>query len=228
MSSSNFYQTEIINQFETIISDEPEIAVTDERDWREYIDNYDPKLVKLFEVEGNYTNSGNRELLVFYQKKNTMMIEGEKRDFIDLIYCFILDSINEKVLLIHKIPEYQTTPPFLGEINIDKDPMEELGRDVTWLGHRIGCIGDFNQNGKEELYLFSAYAIGIDPYFYEFNDTEFVRITDNHYGFARIIGIDKDNKILHFGRTSKARSLGNFSLIWNVENQRYELLTEEP
>ena len=224
-SDNTFSQSEIITPTETIVLADSTTAVIDERGYREYIEDYDPKLVKIFEVEGNYTNSRNRELLVFYQKRSLMFIEGEKRDSIEMVYCFVLDSVNEKVQMVFKIPVFETAPPFTGENNIDKDPMEELGRDVIWLDHRIGCIGDFNENGKEELYLISSFAIGVDPYFYEFNGTEFVEITDRHYGFARIKGVDKENKIISFKRTSKAS--GDFSLKWNEEKQIYEFLEDD-
>ena len=214
---------DIIIPNNTIAFDKSETIVTDERSFREYIDNYDSNLVWLFEVEGNFTNSGNREILVFYQKKNTTFLAGEKRDSIDLVCCFVIDPIGEKVERSHEIPNYGTPPFFTGERNIDTDPMEELGRDVIWLDRRIGCIGDFNENGKEELYFFEAYAIGIDPYIYEFNDNVFIEITDRHYSFARISGVDKENKIIHFNSTS--RSSGEFSLIWSTDNKRYEWLS---
>ena len=215
---------EIIEPSEIIIPDDSVITIIDERGYRVYIDEYDPKLVKVFEVEGNFTGSGNKELLVFYQKKNLMYIEGEKRNSIEVLYCFVLDSANDKVQKVFKIPSFQAIPVY-GENNIDKDPMEELGRDIIWLGHRIGCISDFNENGKEELYLFSSFAIGVDPYFYEFNGTEFIEITDRHYDFARIKGVDKENKIISFKRTSKAS--GDFSLKWNEEKQIYEFLADD-
>ena len=220
---TNIPQTDAVVLTEELLSDVRE-TTTDNRNYRQYIDEYDPKIVFLFEVEGNFTNSGNRELLVFYQRKSTLFVEGEKRDVIGLAYCFVLDPTNEKVERVYNIPKYLSMP-FLDntENDIDEDPMEELGREIIWLGKRIGCVGDFNENGKEEMYLFASYGLTIDPCFYEFNGIEFVEITDRYYPFARITGIDKERKIIHFDSTS--RSNGDFSLIWNEITQMYEWLS---
>jgi len=201
-------------------------VINDERGYFEYIDEYDPSSVMLFWVEGNFINSGNRELFVFYQRKSTLFVEGEKRDRIGLAYCFILDPNNEKVEKVYNVPRYFSMP-FLDntENDIDKDPMEELGRDIVWLNKRIGSIGDFNGNGKEELYLFSSHGLTIDPYFFEYDGSDFTEITDVHYQFARIFSVDSKKKIIHFTRTSRA--VGDFSLIWNKETQKYELLGDE-
>ena len=203
--------------------------VTDGRDYHEYSENFNSRLVKHFDVEGNFTNSGNREFVAFYQIKNGIWREGEKYDEIDYAYCFVLDKTNEKVQKTYEFsPRYFTIPFYsFTENDIDEDPMEELGRDVTWLGKRIGCIGDFNENGKEELYLFCSFGLGIDPFFYEFNGIEFVEITDDnrYFTFCRVAGVDKENKIIHFERTSRATR--NFSAIWNAETQRYEVIKDE-
>lgn len=185
--------------------------VTDNRNYREYIDNYDPKLLLLFEVEGNFTNSGNKEILAFYQGRSLT-----KYNAIELVYCFVLDYIGEKVQSIYKIPEYGSLQFNLGEI----PSVEEFGRDVIWLDARIGYLSDFNNNGKEELFIYSIYGGGVDFYIYEFNGNEFIEIADPYYALYYITSVDKENKIIKFGPAPRGPYY--FSLIWNEKNQRYE------
>ena len=96
VSNGSFFESEITISNNTTILAENETTITVDRNYQEYINDYDSKAVKLFEIEGNFTNSGNRELIVFYQRKSTLFVEGEKRDDISFMYCFILDQKNEK------------------------------------------------------------------------------------------------------------------------------------
>jgi len=198
------------------------IGQTDDKDYREYIDNYDSNLVWLFEVEGNFTNSGNREIIGFYQWSRATDVNY---DAINRAYCFVLDSENKKVQSVYEIAGYGTLS-FSNINNIDKDPMEKLGRDVIWLGHRIGCIGDFNENGKEELYFFMISGWGIMTAFNEFNGNEFSVITkgydecDNYYDSCRVVDVDKEHKLIKFKRIEFTKDL-MFSIIWSEDIQRY-------
>ena len=179
--------------------------------YRDFIDNYDTNLlVKIFEIEGNFTNSGNKELLVFYQSKR------KGYNFIDRAICFVLDSVNEKVQNVYEIPDYwslQFTPGALL-------PMENLGRNIIWLDAIIGYIGDFNENGKEELYLYRRSGMGDDLYIFEFDGREFVNITDREYELTYyIVEAYEENKIIKllniYGRNEHF-------IKWNDITQRYE------
>jgi hypothetical protein len=200
------------------------------KNYRYYIDEYDTISVKLFEIDGNFTNSGNREILAFYQRKLSREFNGNKYDNIQSVYCFVLDSSGEKLQSIYRIeyytPSTNENESVLLTINEkDADSIEELGRDVIWLGWRIGCIGDFNGNGKEELYLFSDYDAARYPKFYEFNGTEFISILEcdtNMWDVYSITGVDAVNKMIKFRNTYYwDGSWKDLTYIWDEEKQMY-------
>jgi len=178
--------------------------------YRDYIDNFDTNLIKIFEIEGNFTNSGNKEFLVFYLSKRVGYFA------IDSVVCFVLCSEKETVQSAYKIPNYRSLPFTPGALL----PMEKLGRNIIWLDAIIGYIGDFNQNGKEEIYLYRGSGMGDDLYIFEFDGSEFVNITDRKYELTYyIIDADEENKII------KLLNIYGYSehyIKWNNITQRYE------
>jgi len=183
----------------------------DNINYRDYIDNYDTNLlVKIFEIEGNFTNSGNKELLVFYQSKR------EGYNVIDRAVCFVLDSMGEKVQSVYWIPDYWTLSFNPGELL----SMEKLGRSVIWLDAIIGYIGDFNQNGIEEIFLYRGSGMGNSLFIFEFNGSEFIEITEKEYRLTYyIVDADEENKII------KLLNIYGYSehyIKWNNITQRYE------
>jgi len=199
-----------------------EITETSSINYRDYIDNYNPKLLKLFEIEGNFTDSGNREILVFFRERDRGMVLTPKIDF---AYCFVFDTTNETIQNVYDIHDYWTLLPSWDYIK--EDSLNELGRAVIWRDKRIGYIGDFNENGKEELYFFRVSGITMNTVFYEFDGNEFVQITDREfdYMYHHIIDIDKEDKLIKFGKPWLSSDV-SFPIIWNNESQKYEILGE--
>jgi hypothetical protein len=213
-------------QYQAVVPPETDNGEMANKNYREYIDNYDPDGLMAFEIEGNFTASGNREILTFYQSKRMMRLGNNP---IYYLYCFVLDFSGEKVQEVYEIP-YLTNPYLPNAEGLDADLMEKLGRDIIWLGRRIGCIGDFNENGKEEIYLFQNYNDTLIPDFSEFNGTQFVRILEcntSMYEIYTITDIDVGNKIIRFRDTYYFNgSWEDFTYVWSREEQKYVLLED--
>jgi len=180
-----------------------------------------------FQIEGNFTGSGNREIIAFYKFKG--------RDSINAAFCFVCDSSGEKTKNVYYI--YYITIEF-SEMN-DKDTglveITDLGRAITYKERIIGRVSDFNGNGKEELYLYARSGRNIEPAFFEFNGTEFREIiTLGSPDAAPIISIDPQKKIITLNRRSYLDDNKGVDLIertnsyiWDDAIHQYEELTSE-
>ncbi|MDR3174247.1 MAG: hypothetical protein LBU19_08360 [Treponema sp.] len=104
-------------------------------------------------------------------------MEGVKHNSINRVMCFIYDTSNKTIEKVLRVKGYGTAD-FDSYFNLDDAPMESLGREIFWLNRRLGYVGDFNGNGKEELYFYEASGRGFYPAFYEFDGEEFRRILD--------------------------------------------------
>jgi len=190
---------------------------------KEKIENYDEGLVLLFQEEGNYTNSGNKEILAFYQEKKTLTIGGYSRHGVDIVYCFICNELKQTIL--EKIElDYGSGQIFL-KTDPDSMTMDTLGRKILWLGKTFGYIGDFNNNGKDELYFFESSSLGTYPRFYEYDGNDFKRIFtfDNYYSldFDNIdLVADKENRTLTFKNKKGVRPI-NVSYMWDPDENFY-------
>ena len=181
---------------------------------QEQIKNYDDKYILLFQEEGNFTNSGNTETLAFYQSKSTYL-NKEMVKVISKVYCFIYNE--NKIIKVFEINYSTMEFEHLYEI-----PMDVLGREIRWNGNRYGYIGDFNENGKEEIYLYRASGIGDVPKFYEFQKDSFKQILDTGISiYINLVYIDTEKKILTFKDISGIEP-EIISFIWNKDDQIYE------
>jgi hypothetical protein len=189
---------------------------------QEQIENYDDELFFLFQEEGNFTNSGNTEILAFYQSKSLRLNKEVRLKSIDKVYCFICDETNQIIKAI-KVKGYVT----LENEHLYKIPMDILGREIrwrdNWLDNLFGYIGDFNENGKEELYFYESLGMGIYPAFYEFQEDSFKRILDYDYYSVHLdlVKVDTEKKELIFEGKGGGKP-ENISFIWNKDNQIYE------
>jgi hypothetical protein len=144
-----------------------------------------------FLVEGNFTTSGNKEIIGFYENL------GNINPRLGAALCFVGDSSGENIENIYPI-DWLGIDLINEEFETKRSLTEDLGRYIIWRDQKIGCIGDFNENGKEELYLYLSSGIGISLRIFEFDETGFVEIlnigltTDEAY----ITGVNPVEKII--------------------------------
>ena len=193
---------------------------------QEQIENYDDKYIFWFQEEGNFTNSGYKEILAFYQYKSTYYNKQITGWDLNQLYCFLIDESSQKIVKVIPVKDYRTSEP---EHDLDIMPMDTLGREVRWLNQRIGFIGDFNDNGVEELYFYEIYSLGLYPRFFEFQDDDFKDIFqfrsytfDIYYNCMELVNVDTERKILTFEGEGREGKQGRASFIWNKEKQIYE------
>jgi len=178
-----------------------------------------------FQIEGNFTGSGNREIIAFYKNKF---------NDINSAFCFVCDSSGEEIANVYYI-EY-------GTIEFDREHefdtgltwTPNLGRAITYRNRIIGRVSDFNGNGKEELYMYSLSGMNIGPYFLEFNGKEFVDIINiGTNASSPIISIDPIEKVItlriknYFDGPYVDMSEDVTSFIWDDTTHQYEELTSE-
>jgi hypothetical protein len=174
-------------------------------------------------AEGNFTNSGKREIIAFYQSKMDEYIEGKPHYVLSTVYCFILDDIENAILEKYEF-DFFVTGPFSNDHNLLSMPLEALGRDIMWRGYSIGKISDFNGNGREELYLYILGGRGFFPAFFEFNpeSNKFIQLLEPELSGVQvdIIKIETEKKQFDF-RVGDQGNIWHSSYIWNEEQQKY-------
>ena len=189
-------------------------------------DLYPAKRRLLFQIEGNFTGSGNREIIGFYQRQDYR----SSRSAIHDVYCFVCDAGGEKIASVYPI-EYLTA-----EIDETKGKetglTEVLGISIIWREWKIGYVGDFNGNGKEELYLYRRSGMGEGPLFFEFDGTEFIGILDIATTSITITGIDPEEKTFTIEanfRTDDGEGVWEKRVYaWDNDTGRYEIIYSEP
>jgi len=176
-----------------------------------------------FQIEGNFTGSGNREIVAFYGGGSSLSVA----------FCFVFDTSEEKVEEIYNV-NWWGTLDYSYQIEAGPGLTEDLGRYIVWKGDRkIGCVGDFNGNGKDELYLYSISGMNRQPYFFEFDETEFVQLLDIGTTNAFIDSVDKEKRIINIRKVGENDCMPSYtvitrsSYIWDNDTRRYVVLTEE-
>jgi hypothetical protein len=117
--------------------------------------------------------------------------------------------------------------------------IEALGKYIIWRNQKIGCVSDFNENGKEELYLYASSGLVSRPQFFEFDGTGFAELLDIGVVDVYFTGINPIEKIIDiridipinegikWDFSTVSRIIENNSYIWDTATQRYKLLTGE-
>jgi hypothetical protein len=171
---------------------------------REAIKNYTfPRTIRVdqglfaFQIEGNFTGSGNREIIAFYRNKYSDYNYGFSAS-IDAAFCFVCDSAGEEIENVYYV-KYETLDFDRGdEFETGLTWTTNLGRAITYKNRIIGRVSDFNGNGREELYMYSVSGMNIGPHFLEFYGKEFediINIGTNDR--APIISIDPIEKVIN-------------------------------
>ena len=172
-----------------------------------------------FQIDGNFTGSGNKESLAFYE-------------YFSLIcaFCFVFDSNDEKIESVYKI-EYSSLE-FNERDNTKISLDENLGNKIIWKGNIIGRFGDFNNNGRDELYLYYKSGMNRGLSFIEFNESEFIEILNIGIVNALITNVVPDENIIKIQieypiGDSPFITIANNSYKWVNSINQYELLSTE-
>ena len=172
-------------------------------------------------VEGNFTNSGYKEILVFFNGKHKKHNESRFWDAL----VFIVDEQNEIVNFYKSFELYKKKP--LSNFNFIKEI------DKFEIKFDNAVITDFNGNGLLEFIYFESAGSVYQFFICEFKNGNFEYICQNYNPELNIPGLY--NYILeHFDFEEKSmylRSLTDNEIIklkWNEETQFYdkEILSE--
>lgn len=163
-------------------------------------------------IEGNFTDSGYREILVFFNrfhKKENVKIEETK--------LFVVQN-NEKILREYSL-YYRNA--FVDERNFIKEI------DKFDISFNNAVITDFNKNGKLELIYFMPGGSVFEFFIEEFKNGQFKYICPTCNGKLNLPGIDNFD-LTHFDFETKSLYLSDrespekIKLTWNPETEFYE------
>jgi hypothetical protein len=182
-----------------------------------------------FQIQGNFTGSSSREFIAFYEnsESNPEIIRS-----IESVFCVVLDSTGGKIESVYRIP-YGTLR--LREDDIAQSGLleaESLGKEIIWRDQMIGRVGDYNGDGKEELYLYTLTGMERRPYFFGFDESKFVELLNFGVVNAYITHINQEEKgidilIDHLMGDSPFKIVENNSYKWDEITCRYELVITE-
>jgi hypothetical protein len=199
----------------------------EERTLQEIIESYVTQRSFAFQIEGNFTGSGNREIIAFYGRNGSASMAGA----LNTVFCFVTDASRENIENVY--PVNYMTLAINNRSEADSGFIEavEIGREIIWGDRIIGRVGDFNRNGREELYLYFESGMNAGLRFIEFDRTEFVDILDTGFVSASYIrGADPKERTIdiriEYG-TDNPMLVSNNKYIWDEITQRYEILTTE-
>lgn len=163
-------------------------------------------------LEGNFTDSGYREILVFFNlvlKNDTVKLNESK--------LFIVDK-NEKILSEYDLFYYNY-------IVDDRNFIKEI--DKFDIAFNNAVITDFNKNGKLELIYFAGEGSVFTFYIEEFKNGKFQHICQTYDGELNIPGLYNFD-LTHFDFETKSLYLSDrespekIKLTWNPETEFYE------
>jgi hypothetical protein len=204
---------------------------------QEIIDNYTSNMPEqpfyqeslVFQIEGNFTGSGNREIIGFYGDYSFGVYIGG----IEAAFCFVLDSNGDKVENVYHI-NYLTasfgkeTEAKSGLINAGA-----LGKPIVWGGRIMGYVGDFDEDGTDKLYLYRLTGMDRRPIFFRFIETGFVETMEfPEVGLDIFItGVNPDEKTMDIQLHHSIEDPEDPRVIfetrtykWDNTTQRYEII----
>ncbi len=169
--------------------------------------------------EGDFTNSGSKEVVAFFQDRRAMTIEDQPISDIDRTFYYNIEK-GKKITSRIEIPFY--TVEYDDGNNLDDMNLEDIGRRIAY-----GCVGDFNNNGKEELYLYHLSGSAFYPECFEFDGKSFRRLfTFTPFSAAPVItGADKATRTIQVRNADGNDDIGygdTYTLSWNEASQSYD------
>ena len=163
-------------------------------------------------IEGNFTNSGHKEVLVFFNGKHRREnVETKKTQL------FVINEMNN-ILEIYNVP-------YTNYIVDNRSFIKEIDKFEITFNNAV--ITDFNRNGKLEIINFEGAGSVFQFFICEFKNNNFEIICQNYDPELNIPGLY--NYILeHFDFEEKSMYLRNLNdneiikLKWNPETQFYD------
>lgn len=194
---------------------------------------FDETFVLALEIQGNFTDSGReRETLYIYQKR---IIPDAKPDpnlgIAAILYC--LYGNDNTIIKEYQLPFFFTLP-FTKTRNLNNSPLGELGQQII-IGNMIyGFITDLNNNGRDEIYLYSLTGSSFYPSFYEYNieEKKFKSILD-YDGSGTLLLLEKidreEQKLFFHGYAvgSNQDKQEKLVYIWDDKLEHYEIIRRD-
>jgi hypothetical protein len=178
------------------------------------------------QIEGNFTGSGNKEVIGFCEQRYYDFIKS-----IQSAACLVFDSSGENIEKIFHINYITGDFDEIVEVESSLLTAEALGRPIIWMERVIGYAGDFNGDGKDELYLYRVSGFDRKPIFLGFEETEFVELINLPTGGVSIFitGVDKDEKTIDIQTRGASDNYSdpkvyviNSTFKWDLESKRYK------
>lgn len=210
------------NQKQTTTIDEPneEILLATDENFVKILNERDNSFDYEIDckIEGNFTNSGHKEVLVFFNGKHRREnLETKKTQL------FVINEMNN-ILEIYNVP-------YTNYIVNNRSFIKEIDKFEITFNNAV--ITDFNRNGKLEIINFEGAGSVFQFFICEFKNGNFEHICQTYNPELNIPGLY--NYILeHFDFEEKSMYLRNLNdneiikLKWNPETQFYdkEILSE--
>lgn len=208
--TKNKQTTKMSEQKEELVfaTDENFVKILNERD-----NSFDYEID--CKIEGNFTNSGHKEVLVFFNGKHKKHNESRSWDAL----VFIVDEQNEIVNFYQSFKLYQKKP--LSNFNFIKEI------DKFEIKFDNAVITDFNGNGLLEFIYFESAGSVYQFFICEFKNGSFEYICQTNNSKTNTPGL-YNYDLDHFDFEEKSMYLHSFidnekiKLKWNPETQFYD------
>ena len=177
-------------------------------------------------VQGNFTNSGYDEYVVFF------IFDGDTKNYVNILHCFIVK--NDKI-----IKEYPIILPY-DEEYIDNREIIHFGGELKYkFAFSTGFVADFNQNDRNELYFKTVFVGGWTFYRAEFEDNFFnvkeVFSPPNHFSSlkwsSKTMTVDAYEEYIYSQTDSGSGSDGYAEFQWSEDLNdfilKYKKITEK-
>ena len=153
--------------------------------------------------EGNFTDSGYREILVFFnivhKKENAKSKETR---------LFVIDN-NDTIVNVYTV-NYRNF-----KVD-DQNFIKEI--DIFDIKYNNAVITDFNGNGMLEFIYFDWAGSTLDFYIEEFKGDRFQNIAPSILSFYELTHFDFEKKSMYLTQIQTNKKM---KLTWNPERQRY-------
>ncbi len=192
------------------------------------LQNEFPKLNLLSFAEGNFTGSGDREYLAFFEDPRQRYEKDSPKVIWRVVVFLVKNEVVTKRYDLHSLGLYSLDYG-KRELSVIKDPHLSFGR---WAGYAY--IGDYNENGLEEILFFELTGMSFLPTIVEFKGKEFVNVLDfstAKNGLSEIRTVTRDGhkflKLYGYGSDYTPKGKRDWYLYqWNRKTDRYEVVDE--